>query len=63
MSFPWRAHRTLAEVAETDRLLAERQRRVWKFNGIDGPTAQRLYRLLDMRDRANPPEDEPENVA
>ena len=51
--WPWFSHRTLAEVDETERLLAD-HRRGWKFNGIDGPKAVRLYRLLDMRDRANP---------
>ncbi len=58
--WPWLGHRTLAEVAETERLLAERARGEPYY----GNNTKRLEVLLIKRDRYNPPPiTEPESAA
>ena len=49
--FPWRSHRTLAEVAETEQLLTSREERTWPKAGVK---ARRLDLLLGKRDQNNP---------
>jgi hypothetical protein len=52
--FPWLAHRTLAEVARTDALLAKATSRREKFTNTE---AREFARLMQKVYRHNPPPD------
>jgi hypothetical protein len=54
-AFPFLTHRTMAQVTETEKLLAG------KYRG--GHRERRLDKLLDLRDANNPPPIEPDDAA
>jgi hypothetical protein len=56
--FPFLTHRTIAQVDQTEKLLAKRRAKV-----VAGRAARRLDELLDLRDANNPPPTEPEDDA